>query len=50
MLFWPIHLSESEGRWRYYSRTRFNRDSKGGFVKLGGLTPKRIALSYLAEG
>jgi adenine-specific DNA-methyltransferase len=46
---WPIHLDESEGRWRY-SRTGLIEIQKGGFVKLGGLTPRGMALSYLAEG
>ena len=46
---WPIHLDGSEGRWRY-SRSGLIEIQKGGYVKLGGLTPRGMALSYLAEG
>ena len=46
---WPIRSDNSEGRWRY-SRDSLLRIQAKGYVKLGGFTPRGMAISYISEG
>ena len=45
----PIHLNGSEGRWQCSPNTTLELQKKG-YIKLGGLTARGMAINYLAEG
>ncbi|MBO4663551.1 MAG: site-specific DNA-methyltransferase [Bacteroidaceae bacterium] len=45
----PIHLDGTEGNWQY-SKEHLLKIQKKGYVKLGRLTPRGMAISYLKSG
>lgn len=46
---WPIHTDESEGCWQCSPQNLMSLKEQG-FVRLGGFTPRGMAISYLKRG
>jgi len=46
---WPIHTNRKEGVWNLGARSLLEIQKKG-YVKLGGFTPRGMAIQYLPKG